>query len=221
MIISYSHKFVFIHLEKCGGTTVEHSLAPTLNPGDLLINDWTRIFFDKQNYQLSEHSPAWVAKKWIGSPWNNLRKFSVVRDPVDIMRSMYSYSKGVYDGMYKNTFHVPEDGSLKAIVYSEKTGYGPDGFVDYMFTRGYHCISPQADRLEGIIKNDWIIDLTELDNEWNNITDWLGLGELPMLRKNLSNSNLIEFSSDTVKSIKKNFEKDYDIFPDITGVRWN
>ena len=37
MIISHKHKFIFIHINKCGGSSVTRALMPYLGPNDLVL----------------------------------------------------------------------------------------------------------------------------------------------------------------------------------------
>ena len=37
MIISYSKNFIYLHLEKCGGTSIENAIVPFLNKNDIQV----------------------------------------------------------------------------------------------------------------------------------------------------------------------------------------
>lgn len=37
MIVSHSHKFIFIHISKCGGTSITMALRPFLEKGDMVV----------------------------------------------------------------------------------------------------------------------------------------------------------------------------------------
>ena len=65
MIISYSKMFVVQHMEKTGGTTVTHSLAPHLEMYDMVINDWTKLIFNREGDVLSEHAPSMIIAKYL------------------------------------------------------------------------------------------------------------------------------------------------------------
>lgn len=42
MIISHSHKFIFIHISKCGGTSITNALLPYLGENDLVLGSSKR-----------------------------------------------------------------------------------------------------------------------------------------------------------------------------------
>jgi hypothetical protein len=220
MILSYSKSFIVLHLQKTGGTSVTNSLKPYLKNYDMVFQDWTRLIYNREGHSLSEHATAMVVSEYLGDSWKNFKVFSTVRNPVDILKSSYAYTKDVYDEHFRGTLEVPPDGSLKALIYSEKSGYGPDGFVDFMLTREYVSVAPQVDRI-GSLDQCMVVDLSNLRDSWSDATNYLGYPyHIPLLHSNKSNSAAVEFSDDTVKRIKKHFEKDYDILPAITGVDW-
>lgn len=221
MIVCYSKGFVVQHMEKTGGTTVVQSLAPHLEQYDLVMTDWMKFIFNQRGDGISEHAASSAIAMFLGDSWKNFKKFSTVRDPVELMKSFYNYSKSEYERHVGTPNQIPPDGSLKAYIYSENTGYGPDGFVDFMFARGYMSVSPQVDRLHHMLGDGLIVDLSELDSSWDGVTSYLGFNnKIDMVKKRVLHSSRVEFSLDTVKRIKNHFEKDYDILPGITGVRW-
>jgi hypothetical protein len=65
MILSYSKKFVFIHLDKCGGTSVEFSLRPYLPKQDLVLGDSDRLMFGPLGDGLSKHAVAPVVMRYL------------------------------------------------------------------------------------------------------------------------------------------------------------
>ena len=107
MIISKSKNFIYIHIEKTGGTSIEESLTPFLSNTDILLGGETKgminqdIQYKKYNYNYDyvmqnmfwKHSFADDIKKYIGDEWNSMYKFATVRDPVQIMISFYFYIK--------------------------------------------------------------------------------------------------------------------------------
>jgi hypothetical protein len=77
------------------------------------------------------------------SEWDDYKKFAVVRNPVEIMKSFYAYAKKSSD--YLST--PITDVHYRAYKYSQLDGTGPDGFVEYMLDRMPQSIWPQAERL--------------------------------------------------------------------------
>jgi hypothetical protein len=97
VIICHSRQYLFIHIHKTGGTSVESALAPTLGWNDLLLgstpfgevaNEYYshRFGLDKHSdvsriYGICSNTPA----------LRDYRVVSVVRDPVERMLSLHRY----------------------------------------------------------------------------------------------------------------------------------
>jgi chondroitin 4-sulfotransferase 11 len=82
-MISDKHKFIFIHITKTGGTSIQ------------------KLFQGK----LKTHKFAKNYKKLIGDEkWNNYFKFAFVRNPWDKMVSQYFFIQKKHKGNYELTF---------------------------------------------------------------------------------------------------------------------
>lgn len=212
--------FVVLHLEKTGGTTIEKSIEPHLELGDLYLKDWQMLRFATDKW-LNEHSISDTAYDFLESSWGSFKKFSTVRDPVNIMRSMYNYAKYVYDNTPNEEKRFLPEGAVRAYAYSYKYDLGTDGFVDYMFNNNYTMVSPQTFRLRKMLKDGLIIDIEQLNDRWNDVMSYLGIGSVKSMNRNVLGSSHIIFSDLAIQKIKNHFMADYDTLPSITGMYWN
>lgn len=87
-MISHKHKFIFIHISKTGGTSIEHALDPNIPLDKPNISDTTgnTDFIDKH----------WSAKQYNQKYPEQYKKFftfAFVRNPWDRMLSNYKWLK--------------------------------------------------------------------------------------------------------------------------------
>ena len=108
-MISYKHNFIFVHIPKCAGTSIENYLVPLEGK-----HDPREIFLPYSHYVPGEHGPY---KKPFEVPqhytlqsikdilysrgesdfYNNAFKFSVVRNPWDRMVSEMSFFTKIFN----------------------------------------------------------------------------------------------------------------------------
>lgn len=122
MIISLNKRYVFVHIHKCAGTSVEVALAKGLRHNDIVLGSTKsgekyQEFF-KRTIGLNKHSTALEARGFLGDAlFGKFFKFAFVRHPVDRLHSLYSYA-----------LKLAQDGGLsdeerRAL---EATGHWPD-----------------------------------------------------------------------------------------------
>lgn len=95
-IINSSRKFVFIHVPKAAGTSVTNALSKYTTYKDLEIGGThfgERIQSAyKDRFGLSKHSSASAVRDIMGqNEWDNMYKFSIVRNPYDRVISTYKF----------------------------------------------------------------------------------------------------------------------------------
>lgn len=252
MIISASREFIFIHLEKCGGTSVETALEPYIEWSDLVLGstDFGESYqqllhnrFGVENVRknmLWKHSTAQDIRAFVGPEiWNDFTKISVVREPVDLVKSLYFFSqtaiqyhigrinRQIWTEMLRiNSF--PDrwpytEHFIHAYAQSAIDGSGIDGFIKDIFSGQYGFIKPQYERIQinGGRDIDLVIDIQHLNNEWQKILDACKIkDEVQLSRLNASERGSIELSPKSLKTIKKHFAIDYKELPKYTGVAW-
>src|SRR5580692_11513231 len=103
MIISQSRRFVFIHIHKAGGTSVEFGLAPYLAWNDIILGstplgEAMNIPYNAQ-YQLNKHSSISDVERVCGTETiADYYVFSVVRHPLDRLCSLYNFVGSIVSG---------------------------------------------------------------------------------------------------------------------------
>ena len=85
MIISHEHKFIFIHIGKTGGTSVEKVLCERLDI------DFENTKKNPRNGHWWKHAWAREVRDLFGSEiWEEYFTFAFVRNPYDMLLSLYS-----------------------------------------------------------------------------------------------------------------------------------
>lgn len=94
MIISHRHRFVFVHLHKCAGTSVTRALLPFLSADDVVLGCSpeyeARSRISRAQGGLHKHSTAQEIRSEVGeSIWSDYVTFTFVRNPWDLVLSKY------------------------------------------------------------------------------------------------------------------------------------
>ena len=93
-MISYDKKFIFVHINKTAGTSMEKALA---DYGVKKLEEKGDLKFEL-NYNQSQHFNCDEYKKYLGSEYDDYFKFTVVRNPFDRVVSYY-YGGAIQKGL--------------------------------------------------------------------------------------------------------------------------
>lgn len=247
MIISKSKNFVYIHLDKCGGTSIETALEPFLSWSDIVIGsspfgEKMYLAYQEKNNSLRKHSNSLEIKNFIGEDWNSMYKFATVRDPEKIMISLYFYVKDMVDyhidsrSLKDITDVAYENKNKKEIYFLNNKAFTDDpyffyfikssinktyidGFIKEIINSGYNSIQTQISRVDDTVD---LYDIDSIDNNWNNILKKLNINHNIELKKlNKSNKpNNVYLKKETIDLIKEHFIDDYTLIPKRTGHNW-
>jgi len=131
-MISHSHKLLFIHIPKCGGTSVEHLF---------LGDDMDNIDPGQKHYTLQQYHDEY------GSMIDDYTQFTIVRNPYDRFISHYFYR------VADNTQHgyEPNKSSLTPVEFLSTSGrYITTNQLSYITLGGHVPDSMNVIRFENI-----------------------------------------------------------------------
>jgi hypothetical protein len=127
MLISYSHKFLFVHLYKTAGNSITSALEPyAYRPGSWRLTNWPTWLSTPPRLLIREkppkHASAADLRELIpGEVFETFFKFAFVRNPWDWQLSLYHYILGQPgDKMFA---HVSSLGSFDAYMRWRATTY--------------------------------------------------------------------------------------------------
>lgn len=245
MIISHSKNFIYVHLEKTGGTSIVSSLRNHLSPTDLVIKlvpggtnqekQEQLNFIKKYNTTLIQHSPAKDIKEFMGDKWESMYKFATVRDPYDLMISHYFYAQTVLSNFmdinHKNIidfFNIENNQSVLSwtVSFPYMLDYCDaylnetyiDGFIkSIMSKKSHHQMKTQTERLEDSVE---VFDLSNINNDWQTIVSKTKTYGAILKYENKSHKKEVALSDETIQSILDFFKEDYETIPNRTGINW-
>lgn len=249
MIISKSKGFIYIHIDKCGGTSIETALEPFLSWDDIIIG--STPFGEKLEavYQersiggttLKKHSNADDIKNFIGDDWNNFYKFATVRDPKKIMISLYYYVKNMVDyhidsRSLKDVRSVSYDESIKkefVLLNNNIKTFDPYFFdfiqssIDKTYIDGFitRIISKKYNsvkpQITRIDESVEIFDIANMNENWYKVLNKINVDgvKLPVINKTDKPSNIV-LKKETEELIEKHFALDYEKIPKLINCNW-
>ena len=203
-MISHTHKFIFTHINKCGGTTISN-----------VLRQYGRRRFDHDKLSVR-------IKDCIGDP-KDYFKFTFVRNPWDKMTSFYHYhSRRGWDIHWpwdKN--NPPEFKEFIKQIYDEsfdwktlwkgrpwKSTY--EQKVPLRVSNSYMWLVDENDKL----LTDFIGKVENLQEDFNVVCDKLGLPKQELPHHNKSNhKHYTEYYDDETKQIvAEKYAKDIEYF---------
>lgn len=100
-IISHNHDLVFVHIPKCGGSSVEAGFQQHVRWGDYVIGS-TREgeILHKQVfntlYGITKHATAMEIRAALGARFARMRVAALVREPLQVVESYYRFSRSIH-----------------------------------------------------------------------------------------------------------------------------
>ena len=188
-MICDKHKFIFIHIRKTGGTSIE------------------RVFDETAGHGASEvsykHATAQELKKLMPFKWDSYFKFTIVRNPWDWLVSRYTWSAKTHNYITCNSFKEFTTNICNNIV----TGY-PDWILD--------ACMPQIDMIsiDGKVCVDHIYRFENLQDEFNDLCQTLKLSniELPQTTKSKHKHYTEYYDDETREIVAEKYAKDIEYF---------
>jgi len=219
MIISNSHKFIFVHVMKTAGTSVSAAIDPCLRWNDVAIGG-TRFGEQiqppfRERFGLHKHSTACEIRALVGADiWSAYFTFTVVRHPYDRIVSLYTW-------LQKTLRNAPPDAPQwswqAAIAFRESQGFSR--FIRHEQFRRSLGGRPQVEWTcddEGRYIVDYVGRFEDLDTARRTISDRIGINLEPFERHNASTelSRHAQFFSAEADYdfLHKLHEKDFELF---------
>jgi hypothetical protein len=165
MLISDSHQFIFVHIRKAAGSSIRDTLEPLslIKPEDTwskIKSRFLRWEKDYKKYAFRQHDSITVAKRLMPPElFESYFKFAFVRNPWDRLVSEYEFIRRRPD--HGRHSKVMKMGFEKYIIYQSKRFDA-------------HQINMLADK-DGNLLMDFIGKFENLHDDWNRITDKLGI----------------------------------------------
>jgi hypothetical protein len=193
--IDNDSNFLFIHIPKCAGTSIEKYYN-----FDYDNNSHFESKFKK--YGHPKHMTISMYEKFISkNMMNNLFKFTIIRNPFDLIVSLYNYSlynKKVYwNGC--NTYEEKRNISFKNYILYVKNL--KDKIIDRLdttdFSLNYYIKSKNT-------KIDYICKFENLENDLNKISNIINLdcSKLPKVNKSkVKNVKYKDYYNNSTKDI--------------------
>jgi hypothetical protein len=213
MLLSYSHRFLFIHVGKTGGMSVRKVLEPvSAEPEKFIMRRPSKLVGDQPNplYAVWEtlrlHAKARDAQKELPADvFDSLFKFAFVRNPWDLQVSMYHFI--LREPKAAKHDQVKALGSFDAFV--EWVIVTPDPYPKGI-TKLQKDMITDAD---GKLLLDFIGTCENLDRDFAHVAQKLGIqASLPHVNQSQHHDYRTYYNDHTRALIAEHFKPDIEFF---------
>ena len=221
MIISHSHKFIFIKIPKTAGTSIVDHLDPYLNQElrDLDLGDHERIR-DNHFPEKGIYKPGIISilkENHLNKHFdiNSYFKFAFVRNPWDVRLSRYFYLRDT-EIAYNTKKNLPTDNSALSLDFKSWCFSG-----EWFPAQNWSCKNKTQGGQIGFLQNDnfeididYIGKFENLQEDFNNICDQIGIEnkKLPHHNKSKHKHYTKYYDDETREFVAKNYAKDIEYF---------
>lgn len=234
-IISTDRKFIFIHLHKCGGTSVEKSYEKHALFNDVIVGstemgeEIQKHYFNK--YGIGKHSDADSIIKLIGvKRWKEFHTYAIVRNPFSVYESLYKWINGIFRfhsrkhnidyeqlkykiSLNSTGMHFEKWGSAQAFANSNDFS----SFIQYAID---YKILPTMNftKLLNMHNNDknvkYIYKLEEIDKLWDSLSDKLGvsLDKIHANKSSYTQNEKLKWNDSHIKYLKNIYNEELIVF---------
>ena len=228
MIISNSHRYIFIHIHKTAGNSVTNALAKSLNWNDIFCSGSKHSNVVESYYQthfgLGMHCHAKKIRDVVGPDvWEEYFSFAFVRNPYYRIVSLYTWLSQNHKAHLRKQF-IP-------FIERDKSVFEWPGMKAYIETRSFSEFirndqflsqapgaCPMFDSLSvsGELIVNFVGKVENLAEDFSTLCERLGLGDLKVDRLNVSRKavDLKEFykNQQDLDFIYHRYNKDFEAF---------
>lgn len=208
MLISNSHKFIFIHIPKTAGKSVRSALAPYCgNPEDVLINRLLSTVGINVNWFIGPvswrrgrtHTTAAQAKVMLPETvFNEYFKFAYVRNPWDLMVSYYHYIKST-------------DTAKRSARVNKMSGF--DDYLLYEIKRNKFSQSKYLIAKDGTLLVDYVGRFEDLYKDYEFICSKVGIvSDIPHRNKTVHADFRSYYTDETAQLVADHWAEDISRF---------
>jgi len=219
-VISYKHKFVFVHIPKTAGTSISRRLFReehfSLYKAVKKVKFISNYLFTCQLYallftpDLHKHAKAREIRSVVGEKvWNDFYTFAFVRNPWDLMVSSYKWwlqKANIWPHLKEDIDNIKKMDGFNSFIRSD---YGRK-MLNEQYGNIYDWISDE----KGQIMLDYVGRFENLEEDFYSISEEIGLPVKELPRVNVTNrDHYREYYDDYTKSIvEERFHKTIKLF---------
>ncbi len=188
MLISHKHKFIFLHPNKCAGTSIGRSLIPHLGPEDIILGYTEQG--EKYSVGLRKTKLIWKhceadRVKELVFHWDYYFKFTIVRNPWARVVSSYHWRKKKHYINENKSFNEFVRNSINTIPHCHE------------FTNGV----------------DFVGKVENIEEDFKKICEKIGIEvKLKHENKTKHKSYWRYYDEETIEIVRKEFSRDIDLF---------